>query len=118
MITMNNDSITEIYVEIPSLIKSIDDVAAGIVSVDGKYAEQAGTFLQKTLELFPKIIRSYSYDQLISYASDVVYWKELLNKIIQAFNSVDRYKMVDVLYFEAKQSILEYKTLLEKLELV
>ena len=66
MISMENENIKDIYNKITPFIESLDDVVNGIVSIDGIYAKQASDFLQKGLELFPMIIRSYSNDYLLS----------------------------------------------------
>ncbi|MDO4189847.1 MAG: hypothetical protein Q4D29_12760 [Lachnospiraceae bacterium] len=115
---MNEDLFATIYNNIPSFIDSIDNVVDGVTGTNGAYAEQASAFLSRCLEIFPGIIRSYSDDRLLRYSGDIEYWSNLLNKIIQTFKETDRYKIIDVLYFETKQSILEYKDLLEKMELV
>lgn len=114
---MEETVFSQVYRDIPSLVDSIDEVVNGIVSTKGMFAEQASVFLQKCLDIFPNIIRSYAEDSMLDYAGDVEYWTSLLNRIIQALQNIDRYKIVDVLYFEAKPSILEYKALLEKMEL-
>lgn len=115
---MEETVFAQVYRDIPSLVDSIDEVVNGIVSTKGMFAEQASVFLQKCLEIFPNIIRSYAEDSLLEYSSDVTYWTGLLNKIIQALQNIDRYKIIDVLYFEVKPSVMEYKALLEKMELV
>lgn len=115
---MNNAVFQEINNAMSEVLSSIDKVIDGLLSESGVYGEQANEFVQNCVSVFPQIILSYSEESLLKYADDVKYWPGLLNKIIEALRDVDRYKIIDVLYFETKQSLLEYQNLLRELELI
>lgn len=67
------------------------------------------------LNVFPNIVDSYDYDELIEYRSQVEYWENQCNRIQEAIEREDRFYLIDVLSYETKDSFSEYLDILKAL---
>lgn len=63
-------------------------------------------------EIFPKIIMSYSTPELKDYAEDATYWTEQLMRIVETLADTDRFKILDVLYYETRGNLINYRNLI------
>ncbi len=64
--------------------------------------------------VFPTVIASYSKPELHDFLGDAMYWSSQLNKIVNVLGETDRFKIADVLYFETRENLKNYKTLIEE----
>lgn len=108
----------ELDKDIEDLIEIIDDIINSILSLNSSFSMYTGSFVELCMSTFPKIVLSYTDERLNDYSEDMKYWTDLLARIIQALRNVDKYKIIDLLHFEAKVSLSEYRKMLRRLELI
>ena len=71
--------------------------------------------LKELGELFSEIVTSYECEELSAYAGDQSYWLLQLKKISDAFESEDRFLIMDTLWYETRENLELYqKILVEK----
>lgn len=62
--------------------------------------------------IFPLIISSYTKPQLQDVAADALYWSEQLGKIVGVLEEEDRFKIIDVLYYETRENLMNYQRMI------
>lgn len=64
--------------------------------------------------VFPLIISSYAKPELKDVAGDVLYWSEQLGKIVCVLEEEDRFQIIDILYYETRENLINYQRLIEE----
>ncbi len=64
--------------------------------------------------VLPLIISSYAKPELKDVSRDVLYWSEQLGKIVSVLEEEDRFKMIDILYYETRENLINYERLIEE----
>lgn len=101
--------------KIDNLINLIDTLTKAILDNDMQaYAEHANALYEKLWVVFPYIIQSYSQPEMSEYAMDAFFWPQQLERIINGLNAKDVYAIVDILYYETRGKLLEYKSIVCK----
>ena len=62
--------------------------------------------------IFPIIISSYTKPKLQDVAGDALYWSEQLGKIVSVLEEEDRFKIIDVLYYETRENLINYERMI------
>lgn len=71
--------------------------------------------LKELTEVFSEIVTSYGREELREYAGDQSYWLLQLQKVSDAFDSEDRFLIMDTLWYETRENMEFYqKILVEK----
>ncbi len=70
------------------------------------------TIMAELIELFPRIIATYSDERLADVSADALYWPGQLERIISTSESMDSFALYDVLYNETYMNLLEYQSMI------
>ena len=101
------------------LINDIEETVAALIRYDvNRYTELAQGIANKMMILFPAIIDTYNDPRMQDLREDAVYWPEQLERIIKAFDKGDNFEVIDVLYNETRENLIELKNTLAQRGLI
>ncbi|MFT3984499.1 MAG: hypothetical protein QM697_11375 [Lachnospiraceae bacterium] len=75
------------------------------------------SFSEKMMDVFPRIIETYSLPEFEAVSEDKVYWEKQLKEIVLAIAQTDCFKIIDVLYFETRKNLLLYLGMINHMEI-
>lgn len=125
----DGDAIGEIMFGIPNEKQSFKTAVSDLICILEKmvkyllenemseYNDSIRDLSKLLSETIPVIISSYSRPELKEVASDAVYWSNQLAKIVEVMESKDRFKILDVLYYETRNNLISYKEMIQDLEI-
>ena len=91
---------------IEALLNLIDEACEYLVQGDmRKYSYKAQQILDSCFVEFPKIIVAYSDAKMADIADEATYWPSQLERIINAINDNDRFKIFDILRCETRENL-------------
>lgn len=95
------------------LINLLEETCLALADNDlTKYTELGVKLNECIWNVLPTIIASYSDPRMGDIAGDALYWPVQTEKIITALLGKDFFYIVDVLYFETRAKLIEYKDVL------
>lgn len=96
---------------IDRMINEIDMIVDGILSKSGAYSEYIPAFTESLVKVIPQIVLSYTDSKMSAYVDDIAAWNDQFKRVTEAIKGIDKFKIVDVLYFELKENLIEYKNI-------
>lgn len=96
--------------EIDNLIQTIDKIV--MLILQGKIVapkKLLPELMNQVGKVFPEIIQSYSQPEFSDVSNDYEYFINQLNRIAEIITCEDKFLTIDVLNFETKVSLINYK---------
>jgi len=99
---------------IDKMIDEIDKIVDGILSKNGAFSEYLPPFTESLVKVIPQIVVSYTDPKMAAYVEDVSAWNDQFKRVMDAISGTDKFKIMDILYFELKENLIEYKMVSQK----
>ena len=97
----------EMLNELIDLLKNVStELLSGKLN---KFEASCGQIINISMELFPKIIVSYSDPKMEDLREDATYWPMQLERVINTIQGKDIFAMYDVLYCETRANLIGLK---------
>jgi len=97
------------------LIDLLEEISLALADNDfSKYTELGVKVNECIWSVIPVIIASYSDPRMKDIAGDALYWPAQTEKILNALLGKDFFYVVDVLYFETRAKLIEYRDVIRE----
>lgn len=100
------------YIEteaIDKMIYEIDMIVDGILSKTGAFSTYLTPFTESLVKVIPQIVLSYTDSKMAAYVDDMSAWNDQFKRVMEAISGKDKFKIIDILYFELRENLIEYK---------
>ena len=102
------------------LIQNINRIQNTIVIItqllmSGKTAEPIRllpSLTQMLSEVMPKMIQKYQELGIENHLENIEYWRKQIERITVAIEGDDYFRLIDVLYFETRENLEEFKKMI------
>lgn len=97
------------------IILQIESVISHLMKSEyDEYADGVSNLINSMIQIFPTIIACYYNPLMNEYVSDATYWPSQLERIMNAVKAEDELAVIDVLYNETYQNLIELKNILQQ----
>lgn len=106
--------VSEVYVQVDVILNLLEIaekiLVSGMILTNDELMQVIG---KPVLNIFPDIVDTYDHLQVEDKKEQMDFWCGQMNRVIDALSGNDRFFLLDVLLYETRESLLQYKRQVE-----